>query len=316
MPDIKVKINHGGSQTINAEVKRSLKLKNQDKTITENGNYTADVGYTGLGTVTVDINAGKKYEVTADAFLGDVDENGVLQFPTEQIELDFTGVKDVAINGLSYRFYGLKIKKLSFPDLISVSGKNGIYMLFSENTELTDVSFPKLTTISGQNGLSYTFNKCSALKGISFPSLTTISGSDACGNLFYYCTALTDVSLPSLTTISGSTACANMLKNCTALKTVTFPSLTNITGMGACRYLFANCKAIEDVYFPALTSSSFGTQNVNQFESLLTATSNVVKHTLHFPSNLESTISGLKTYPNFGGTSKFVVLAFDLPATS
>lgn len=32
-------------------------IKNQDKTITENGTYTADSGYTGLGTVTVDVQA-------------------------------------------------------------------------------------------------------------------------------------------------------------------------------------------------------------------------------------------------------------------
>ena len=37
----------GGGVTIN----------NQDKTITENGTYTADEGYTGLGTVTVDVQA-------------------------------------------------------------------------------------------------------------------------------------------------------------------------------------------------------------------------------------------------------------------
>lgn len=29
--------------------------KNQDKTLTENGTYTADPEYTGLGTVTVDV---------------------------------------------------------------------------------------------------------------------------------------------------------------------------------------------------------------------------------------------------------------------
>lgn len=30
-------------------------VKNQDKTITENGTYTADAGHTGLGTVIVDV---------------------------------------------------------------------------------------------------------------------------------------------------------------------------------------------------------------------------------------------------------------------
>ena len=37
--------------------------------------------------------------------------------------------------------------------------------------------------------------------------------------------------------------------------------------------------------------------------------------TIHFPSNLQSTISQLDGYPLFGGESGYIVLAFDLPAT-
>jgi hypothetical protein len=39
-------------------------------------------------------------------------------------------------------------------------------------------------------------------------------------------------------------------------------------------------------------------------------------HTIHFPSNLQTKISTLSGYPNFGGTNGYVTLAFDLPATS
>ena len=49
---------------------------------------------------------------------------------------------------------------------------------------------------------------------------------------------------------------------------------------------------------------------------MLSNTGNLTTHTIHFPSNLESTIQGLTGYPNFGGTSGYVVLIFDLPATS
>ena len=45
MAIINMVIKGGGSGNIN----------NQDKTITENGSYTYDNGYTGLGTVTVDV---------------------------------------------------------------------------------------------------------------------------------------------------------------------------------------------------------------------------------------------------------------------
>jgi hypothetical protein len=49
---------------------------------------------------------------------------------------------------------------------------------------------------------------------------------------------------------------------------------------------------------------------------MMSSTGTSVTHTIHFPSNMETTISTLTTYPLFGGTSGYVTLAFDLPATS
>ena len=177
---------------------------------------------------------GSKFGATINTFLGNVNASGVLQQPTEQSDLVFTGVKDVASNVLNYKF---------------------------------------------------TYNK---VKSASFPDLTTISGSSACGNAFYFCNALTSVSFPNLTTISGSYAC---------------------------QLMFSYCSSLTDVYFSALTTSSFGSY-VNQFSGIMQSTGTSKTHTLHFPSNLESTISGLSGYPLFGGTSGYVVCAFDLPATS
>ena len=99
------------------------------------------------------------------------------------------------------------------------------------------------------------------------------------------------------------------------VKSVSFPNLTTISGSNGCYYMFSACTSLTDVYFPALTTTSFGS-NVNQFNSMLATTGNTTTHTLHFPSNLESTISNLTGYPLFGGTSGYVVCAFDLPATS
>jgi hypothetical protein len=78
--------------------------------------------------------------------------------------------------------------------------------------------------------------------------------------------------------------------------------------------MFNGCTALTTVSFPALTTSSFGSY-INQFTNMLKLTGNTVTHTLHFPSNLESTIQGLTGYPLFGGISGYVVCAFDLPAT-
>ena len=44
-----------GGQKITPIIKSGAAINNQDKTITENGTYTADAGYTGLGEVTVNV---------------------------------------------------------------------------------------------------------------------------------------------------------------------------------------------------------------------------------------------------------------------
>lgn len=47
-----------GGQKISPIIKSGVEINNQDKTITENGTYTADAGYTGLGEVTVNVSGG------------------------------------------------------------------------------------------------------------------------------------------------------------------------------------------------------------------------------------------------------------------
>lgn len=227
----------------------------------------------------------EKYGANINTLLGDVDANGVLQPPTEQSDLVFTGVKDVADYALYFKFSRTKVKSASFSNL---------------------------TTINS-NGCSNMFNGCVALTSVSLPNLTTI-GNAGCYYMFYNCTSLTSVSFSALTTISGSSGCQQMLSNCTALTSASFPNLKIISGNYGCSSMFNGCRALTDVYFPALTTASFGSYK-NQFGNMMTSTGTGVTHTLHFPSNLESTIQGLTGYPNFGGTSGSVVLSFDLPAT-
>jgi len=233
----------------------------------------------------------EKYGANINTLLGDVNTNGVLQLPTEQSDLVFTGVKDVVAEGLYYKFAYSKVKSVSFPNLTTISGSNACYEMFYHSTSLTSASFPNLTTISGNGACQEMFRDCTSLTSASFPNLTTISGSNACNGMFYI-SALTSV-----------------------LTSVSFPNLTTLSGNYACQRMFYYNRALTDVYFSALTTSSFGS-NLNQFSNMMQYTGSNVTHTLHFPSNLENTISRLTGYPLFGGTSGYVVLSFDLPATS
>lgn len=74
------------------------------------------------------------------------------------------------------------------------------------------------------------------------------------------------------------------------------------------REMIANTDGVH-IYFRALTTQTNYVPNV--FQPICKNATNAV---VHFPSNLESIVSGLTGYPNFGGTN--TTIAFDLPATS
>ena len=139
--------------------------------------------------------------------------------------------------------------------------------------------------------------------------------------MFNGCTALTSVSFSELTTIHADYAFISMLSGCTKLQTASFPKLNNITPSAAtvavCSNMFNSCRELTDVYFNALTTTSFGS-SVLQFNNMFNSNSMSTSGncTMHFPSNLSTTISGLTGYPNFGATVGRLTLAFDLPATS
>lgn len=150
---------------------------------------------------------------------------------------------------------------------------------------LTGNEFSNITSI-GTRGLYYAYYECSGLTGVvNFPNLTTLGGN-ALYSAFAYC-GVSEARFGSLSTI----------------------------GDYAFLYAFRYCSALQNIYFNAVTTSSFGGQNA-QFYNILANSGKDVTHTIHFPSNLETTIQGLAGYPTFGGASGYVTLVFDLPATS
>lgn len=288
---------------------------------------------------------GKKYGATINNFLGDVDANGKLQEPIREVELSFTGVKDLGIKSL-YQLFGLyttsnaptnKIKTVSFPDLEVASGWSCLTRFATYQTGLTSISFPKLKTISADYGLRNAFQEtgitnisfpeletisglnsvmelcfagCQSLTSASFPKLKTLSGGgSALKSCFSGCTNLTSVDLSSLETISQNNGCQSIFYG-TKIQTFTFNKLSVLTGASALRYAFNYCTSLTSLSFPALKSDSFGSYT-NQFNNML---SNVTGCTVHFPSNLQSVIGSWSDVTNgFGGTNTTVL--FDLTAT-
>lgn len=197
---------------------------------------------------------------------------------------------------------------------ITEIGANGLDSAFVHCNFTGVLDFSNLTTV-GDSGLSSTFRYCAGITGVDFSNLTSVAGSGFASAFYYGSSGLTSVSFPSLTTV-GSSGFSQAFTQCTALETASFASLSDITASFALTMAFSYCTALTNVYFNSLTTTSFGSQYTNQFNNMLSGTGTRATHTLHFPSNLESTIQGLSGYPNFGGSSGYVTLAFDLPATS
>lgn len=180
------------------------------------------------------------------------------------------------------------------------------------NHVLTGDEFSNITSVAN-SGLAEIFMYCDGLIGnLNLSSITSI-GEYGLSSCFYLCKGITSVDFSSLSNVYGY-GLQQAFYGCSELKTVNFTSLTTLDGRSF-NGTFASCTKLEDVYFNSLTTESFGVYT-NQFGNMLARTGTTVTHTLHFPSNLESIIQGLDGYPNFGGTSGYVVLAFDLPATS
>lgn len=259
-------------------------------------------------------DAGKKYNVTITTFLGDIDANGVISRPSGNSHIVFYDVRDVAAEGLSFVFaYNSYIESVSFPDLVSLSSEKGLYNMAYNTTSITNIDLPKLTTISGSNAMYYALTYA-PIQYLYIPKLSSVSGTNGMGYLCFQCKELTDVDLSELASVTGSSAMQRMFYGCNNLQTIAFPKLSILTGEKAMERIFYGCSKLTDIYFTSLTSGSFGSYT-NQFLDMLSGAGTTVTHTIHFPSNLESTIQGLTGYPLFGGTSGYVVLSFDLPAT-
>lgn len=198
----------------------------------------------------------------------------------------------------------------------SISGDDLLSSAYRGNSTVEKVILRTLSSVNGNKVLYRCFYECSAnLTSADLSSLTSVSGTSALQQMFRSCFNLEEIILSSLTSVYGSNVCYNMFTSDIKLTTVDFLKLKTIDAEQAFARCFMGCTALADVYFRALTTSSFGSY-ANQFNGMLSNTGTTVTHTLHFPSNLQSTISRLTGYPLFGGTSGYVVCAFDLPATS
>lgn len=224
----------GGGQTI----------RNQDKTITENGTYTADSGYTGLGMVTVNVPIPTYYiEKTVDA-------NGVLQNSPNFINLD--GVSGLSDYVLAYAYSGMTMNSVNLSMLTNLNGAHCLEGAF-EGTTVNSVDLSGVETITGLNACAYMCRN-STISNVPFgENLQTINGNSCCINTFTSCSNLDRTGMVGLKTIAAQSACASMFLNSGVSKT-DLNSLETINGSRACQQMFGNTPNLKDIGLEKLVS--------------------------------------------------------------
>lgn len=227
--------------------------------------------------------------------------------------IDLSNITSIGIAGMQRTFYSCPFitGSIDLSGLTSISN-NALDSAFSFCTLITSVDLSNVTSI-GSSGLIGAFSSCISLSSINLSSLTTV-GNSGLYSTFNSCTSLPSSLDLSTITYVGVSGLYRTFGGCTSLVTVNLGGISTIDSNGLA-YAFQGCRYLTDVYFNSLKTTSFE-NSTNQFSNMMNGTDAYRTHTLHFPSNLQSTISGLTGYPLFGGTSGYVVLAFDLTATS
>lgn len=206
--EVKPALNHhsgSGSVTIN----------NQDKIVVENGEYTADEGYTGLGKVTVNVEASGGSASDLTALLSGT----ITEISNENVTYIWKNT-----------FFDMPVTRVDFPNVTAVG--NDAF----KGSKVTELSFPKLTT-AGNGAFSY----CAMMVTFDAPNLEIIpSGA------FTQSKLLESIGTCAATVTSiGSSA----FSKCSALKEAIFPAVTKMM-----QNALQECVTLEYADFAVITS--------------------------------------------------------------
>lgn len=262
-------------------------INNQDKTITSNGSYTADEGYTGLGTVNVNVDTVNNtnltvtpktsqqtltptspytgYDtVTVEAVTSNIDNSIKAENIKKDISvLGVTGTvvelkgqtKTITSNGTTTPdrgYNGLTSVTVNVPTGITPTGtisitKNGTH-------DVTNYASAEVN-VASSSGVQCIFREITADGNLSYPSTNfTFSFPDNLthnisdlNSVFCQCTSLTSVDFNNVTSI-GEQGLYNAFSDCPNLTSVNFGNVQSIGKYGL-NFAFSNCKNLTTVNF-------------------------------------------------------------------
>lgn len=219
---------------------------NQDKTITENGTYTCDTGYTGLGEVTVNVEGSVE-----KLFTGHYDTTGL-----KAIGYDDDTIQWYQDNGIQWNSEEDYLFNLTSSELSKDETSRTRYFP-SNSTRRNFSSYKALLTIplldySSTTSLSGYFKYCHCLTTIP---LIDISNVTTLYEAFYECRSLTTI--PQLDT-SKVTNMVRAFYDCDCLKKIALLDTAKVTDM---QQMFQYCYGLE-------TIQKFNTSNVNNMSQM------------------------------------------------
>jgi hypothetical protein len=211
-----------------------------------------------------------KFGASVSTWLGDVDENGVLNRTTWTGALNFAGVKEI--------------------------GDRAFLYMFRDLTGITGVDLSSVITI-GLSSFETAFYGCTGITSVDLSSLQSV-GNYGLSNAFYGCTGITSFDLSSLQSV-GTNGLSRVFFNCTGITTVDLSSLQSV-GVGGLQYAFNGCKKLTTMSFPSLTSVQSNSLS-NAFSSCSALTE------IHFRADMQATIEALTGYSSKFGATKATI---------
>ena len=251
----------------------------------------------------------KKFGVSIDTFIGDVDENGTLLATTWTGALNFAGVTKIANDSLKYAFYGrLGITSVDLSSLQSV-GVYGLGSAFYGCTGITSIDLSSLQSMKDY-GLSSAFRGCTGITtSIDLSSLQSV-GVYGLSSAFQDCKGITSVDLSSSQSVDIY-GLSSAFQDCKGITSVDLSSLQSVETYGLSS-AFQDCKGITSISFPSLTSvysNSFGNISFTGAFRNCTALTKI-----HFRADMQATIEAMSQYADKWGANNATIY-FDLIGT-
>lgn len=216
-------------------------INNQEKSITINSNGTSsvvpDAGYTGISkmniTVNVPTSGGDGIDLTSLGYTSQ--ENASINTEIQDTIAYSQSLLENYTNSTSYS----NNNRITFVPLFPCSGRTSFYRMFSYCINLTTI--PSLDTTSGDN-FSGMFDGCSSLKFV--PQLDTSKNTDF-SYLFSDCKSLT--SIPALDTKKGNNF-QYMFNNCYMLSSIPYLDTSNTTSNATnFSFMFSGCRSLSTI---------------------------------------------------------------------